>query len=386
MAIRQKLGIDERFPWSFTGVVLAILFGLVGVYSLLHENRPNLFFEIESQSDVFDLRRPMQDLALSFRGQDVQQQNLNLRIFTVRVSNKGKVDILQNQYDQDRTWGITVTPGQIIEVRLGMSNSSYLASRIEPELTNQHTITLKKVIFERDKYVTLDILVLHHKDSPPKISSFGKIAGLDEIGVVDVSAQGGRPGFWSQVGAGTPLVHFVRLVAYILGLIALGFAIAGIAIVVGKIQKGRRRRRISRAIAASSQEWDDKALEVFKTCYIEDGIDGLSRMQADLKDEKTLHRALARRKDAKVAEEELHPEIVQAFPAGVHAGEINGDRSDVFMTPDGYVVTRDGHFVRFGASRGVQTLAQDGFVKLSAEGTPRSTLRFARRWTSLHAE
>jgi hypothetical protein len=292
----------------------------------------------------------MRDLALSFRGQDIQQQNLNLRILTVRVSNKGSVDILQGQYDQDGTWGITVAPGQIIEVRLGATNSPYLASRIDPELTSQNTITLKKVIFERDKYVTLDILVLHHRDSPPRISSFGKIAGLDEIAVADASAPRGRSGFWSLVATGTPLVHFVRLFINLLSLIALVFVIKGITTVVVKIQKGRRRRHISSVIAASSKDADAKAVQVFKECYVKNGIEGLSQIQAVLKDDKALRRALARRKDVQFVER--NPQIVE----------------EVFTTPEGNVVRRNRPFFRFGLPRAVYALADEGFVKLSPEG------------------
>jgi hypothetical protein len=152
--LTEKLRLDERFSWSFTGVVLAVLFGIVGLYTALRESHPNLVIEIENQADVLDVHRPLQDLKLLFRGQDIQQQNLNLRIFTIRISNKGREDILQGQYDQDGTWGIKVSTGQIIEVRLSTNNSSYLAERISPEITSADTVTLKKVIFERDRYVT----------------------------------------------------------------------------------------------------------------------------------------------------------------------------------------------------------------------------------------
>jgi hypothetical protein len=70
-----------------------------------------------------------------------------------------------------------------------------------------------------------------------------------------------------------------------------------------------------------------------------------------------------------LAEENPHPDIVEAFAAEGHAaGEISGGSPGVFMTPDGYVVARDGRFVRFGLPRAVYTLAHEGFVKLSPEG------------------
>ena len=113
LSVTQKLRMDDRFSWSFTGVVLALLFGAVAVYSVVHERRPSLVCEIDNQSDVLDLHRPLQDLKLAFRGQDIQQQNLNLRILTIRLVNRGGLDILQNQYDQEADWGLRVVPPQL---------------------------------------------------------------------------------------------------------------------------------------------------------------------------------------------------------------------------------------------------------------------------------
>jgi hypothetical protein len=111
MTIERKLRMDDRFSWSFLGAILGLLgiaFAAVTLYSDFRDSRPDIVYEIENQSDVFDLHRPLKDLTLSFRGQDVQQQNLNLRILTVRLWNKGGKDILQSQYDQSDTWGIKV--------------------------------------------------------------------------------------------------------------------------------------------------------------------------------------------------------------------------------------------------------------------------------------
>jgi len=89
----------------------------------------------------------------------------------------------------------------VIEVRVGQNNSQYLATHISPTIVAADTIQLSKVIFERDKYVTLDILVLHHKESPPEIASFGKIAGINQIAVIDASAPS-KPALWQQVLSG----------------------------------------------------------------------------------------------------------------------------------------------------------------------------------------
>lgn len=365
MAIREKLRIDDRFSWSFTGVVIAVIFGAIGLYAIFHENRPNLVYEIENRSDVLDLHRPLPDLTLAFRGQDIQQQNLNLRIFTVRISNRGRVDILQSHYDQDTTWGITVKPGQIIEVRLGATNSTYLASRIGPEITGPNMITLRKVIFEHDRFVTFDILVLHHKESPPRIGSFGKIAGLDEITVADASAQRGGPGFWYQVVSGTPLVHIMRFIAYLLGLVAFAFGIAGVVGLAGRIQKARRRRRVATILGASPKE--SKALQILKDSYVENGIGVLKGIQRALKDEKRLRRAIKRQNHVQrpATRETTHGELLDPFASDVGYSESAAVGSGWIMTPDGVLVER-----ALGVPKAIFSLLDEGLVRLSPEGKP----------------
>lgn len=288
--IQKKLRLDDRFSWSFAGVILALFFGAFALYSYFHQVRANVVFEIESQSDVFDLHRPLQDLAVSFRGQDIQQQDLNVRILTVRIANRGGVDILQGFYDQQDPWGIRVQPGQVIEVRVGQNNSTYLGSHLDPRITAPDTITLNKVIFERDKFTILDILVLHHKGNPPHIRPFGKIAGINEISVVDASAQGTKPAFWEQVVSGSPFVHVVRFTGYVLTLIIGIVLIAGLVGGVSDIRGKRRRHRIREVFDPTPE--NKEAFESLEELYVRRGLGGLESLAALLGDRKELKAAV----------------------------------------------------------------------------------------------
>jgi hypothetical protein len=371
MPLRDKLRIDDRFSWAFTGVLVAVAFGIAGLYTALRENRPNLVVEIENQADVLDVHRPLEDLKLSFRGQDIQQQNLNLRIFTVRVSNKGREDVLQGQYDQESPWGIKVSVGQIIEARLATNNSTYLASRIQPEITSTDTITLKKVIFERDRFVTLEMLVLHHKGSPPRILAFGKIAGQDEIAVVDQSGQRGRQGFWSQVISGNLWVHGIRFGGYVVFLIALSLAVAGCFIIVSDIQEFTRKRRI-RSVLIRMEGNDEKIVSVLKQTYIEQGPDGLVGLRKALKDDRRLKKGLSRLKRSENEDSETGPpEEMGLELASVHEDPYrSGIHPEPIRSSDDYVVISPGgeRYVRVGLPAAILKLAKEGFVKLQAEG------------------
>ena len=83
--------IERKYAWGFIGFVLTIIFGAFGLYSIFHEKQPSVLFDITSEANVLDVRQPLKDVAISFEGQDIQQKNLNIRIFTVRVENNGEV-------------------------------------------------------------------------------------------------------------------------------------------------------------------------------------------------------------------------------------------------------------------------------------------------------
>lgn len=314
--IKKKLGLDQRFPWSFLGVVIALLSVGFALYTYYHQPEPDIVYEIDSQSDVFDLHRPLQDLTLSFRGQDVQQQNLNLRILSVRIWNRGMIDILQGAYDQQEPWGITVTPGQVIEVRVGQNNSQYLASHINPHIVESSTIQLNKVILERDKFVTLDILVLHHKDAPPHIAAYGKIAGINQIPVIDASAPT-KPGFIQQLFSGSLFIHIGRFIFYFLVLIAVVTSAVGVSSVFEAIGRRGRRKRFARVLASTTGNVE--AMKMLEQGYIEGGLPSLQFLSRALSDDKKLARHLPVKEpvdEIRVEGEELIE--IRARNAGIH--------------------------------------------------------------------
>ena len=112
---------------TFTvSVSLALFFGISG----LREPSPKMTYEILRETDVLDVRTPLKDLQITFQNDDIQAENLNLRIYAMRVTNNGETDILQTQYDQDQIWGLQVVDGRIIESRIIQSSSEYLLSLI----------------------------------------------------------------------------------------------------------------------------------------------------------------------------------------------------------------------------------------------------------------
>ena len=165
----------------------------------LGEPEPGITYETLNETNILDIHRHVPELNISFRGQDIQEQNLNLRIFTINVANSGEVNILADHYDRREEWGIRFIGGQVIETTMVESNSPYLLSNLTPERLNTDTVAFPKVIFDKDAFFVIEVLVVHQRDQLITISPVGKIAGIKEISVETralTKENGGRESLW----------------------------------------------------------------------------------------------------------------------------------------------------------------------------------------------
>ena len=207
--------------------------------------------ETISETNILDVRRPLQDLSIVFRGQNVEEQNLNLRILTIKVANTGTIDILPVHYDVEDGWGIKFSAGEVIEARLVDTNSDYLRSKIVPQLLGTDTVAFPKVIFEKGDSFALEVLLLHLKKESPLVSPIGKIAGIKEINVSTRPLDSQEASLFARLFPGSALVQVTRTISYFIGsLIAILAAIFVTYLVTESFKKlrvWRRRRRVSRS-------------------------------------------------------------------------------------------------------------------------------------------
>ena len=115
MPEKVRARIEQILPWSFLGVLITLVLGAPPIYLALREKKPSVTYEITSDYNVLDIHKPLKDLAILFRGQDIKENKLNLRIYSIKVINDGEVDIRQSDFDQSKPWGISISGAQIIE-------------------------------------------------------------------------------------------------------------------------------------------------------------------------------------------------------------------------------------------------------------------------------
>lgn len=165
---------------GFIGITLTIIFFIITIYYVFYTPQPKITYTILSDSNIVDLHKPLEDLKILFQNEDIQKDNLNLKIYTLKISNSGTKNILETHYASDENWGIKITEGRIIESRLIESNSDYLKRNLNPKIVDDKTINFKKVILDSNDYFTLELLVLHPKDSDINLIPFGKISGISK--------------------------------------------------------------------------------------------------------------------------------------------------------------------------------------------------------------
>jgi hypothetical protein len=178
--------------WGVIGVILTIIFAC---YQIFWKDKVSISFQIINQSNVLDVHTKMDDLKIIFRGDDLYKNEQNLMIYTIKIINDGDIDILQSHYDENLDWGIKINGGTVIDKpKIVSSNYPYLFENINPSIDSTNRIIFNKIIFEKGKYITFDVLVLHSISHIPTLTSFGKIAGIESIEIKDINKPNLPPG------------------------------------------------------------------------------------------------------------------------------------------------------------------------------------------------
>jgi len=275
-ANEHRSGVFAALSFAVS-VSLALFFGL----SNLGEPDPKMTYEIVRETDVLDVRTPVDDLQITFQNEDIQGENLNLRIYAMRVINNGEVDILQTQFDQDQAWGLQVIGGRVIEARPIEASSSYLNQKSNPRVFGENIVQFDQAIVEKGQFFAFNMLVVHSKDVTPEIVALGKIADIDEILVTRVPVEVEGPGFLSDLFGGGWAVQLVRAILFLIGAAVILGLFAAAVVFYTYLTGMLRRRRIGNSVVIktlSSQKQRDLLAEV----YLNHGMAGVSDLREKL--------------------------------------------------------------------------------------------------------
>ncbi len=172
---------------TFVITSVGLIASTIGIVSYFFErNTTSIKFQLLSNTNVFDIHEEIKPLDIIYNGQSIKNAKQNLKVFTLKISNNGDKDILNDFYDDRDPLGFQISKGLIIEkpTLIGASNS-YIKKNLKLVLKNGAIITFSPIILETGEYFTAKILVLHNQSEEPTIKPVGKIAGIKEIDFID---------------------------------------------------------------------------------------------------------------------------------------------------------------------------------------------------------
>ena len=229
--------IEKNIPWGIIGVLLTIVFGIIGLYTYFNQMKPTMQYEVVNEANVFDIHKPLKDLTILLKNEDIQKNDLNLKIYTIKVSNIGYIDILQGHFDNNIIWGLKIIDGKIInKVRFIKSNSSYIKEELKINNSNK-VVEFSKIIFEKDKSFSIELLVLHDKKITPKIVPTGKIVGINKIQFIKDIKIKTEASFIQRIFQDSILINIVRFIIYFIIFLLIILTVGLIADRIEKKQK-----------------------------------------------------------------------------------------------------------------------------------------------------
>lgn len=165
------------------------LFGvLFAIYSHLDSTnkKVHLAFYQYSTTDFFQKDKKIEPLSVFYKDIDLQKNDLNIKIFRIKLLNNGDTDISESLYPEELPFGLRVTNGKFVGFTLvnSLNSDEYLTKNFNHEFkdsTSSDSIIFNKIIFDKGKYVFFDLMVLHNVNTNPKLETLGKITGLDKL-------------------------------------------------------------------------------------------------------------------------------------------------------------------------------------------------------------
>ena len=196
---------------SFFSFLISI--GYIIYIEFIKDDRPKLYFDIQSVVNVFDITNKLDDLKVLYQNIDILKENKKLFIVNVKIHNKGTTSILLEDYDTEFPIGFSLNNSNILSVNVIESSSEYFSQKLLKITSDLNKVILPNIIIDPDNYLILSLIVLKDEESEITINPFGKIAKINNF-LVENTYKNVEYTFWNDLNEGNIFIKFSRLIYY----------------------------------------------------------------------------------------------------------------------------------------------------------------------------
>lgn len=284
--------VDRRYAWSFLGFILALFFGCLTIYiEYFRDNRPQVKFEIVSDASVLDVKENIGNLEVLYDGIDLQKTQKTLRVLIFRIKNDGAVDILKSTYDDKNPFGFKISNGTIVKHEITSTSSDYIKNNLKIT-TNQTTGLTEPLIFESQEWFTIKLLIISTDGFKPRLEPVGKIAGVKDVKVVDITTPEHEQGFLKTAFYAKPGIQAIRAFVYFFGFVISIITIISPFVIISEIVSKRNRKKIVAKFKATITTPRDSCYEFVFKQYINNDIAWLKTLNRTLSNPNRLTRGM----------------------------------------------------------------------------------------------
>lgn len=289
--------MDKRFSWSFLGTLIGIIGIGYGIYAdFFKEEKPELIFDLMSNTQVLDLKEDVSELQIHYKHQDLKKSKKSLVLITVRVSNKGNAPITENDYYSKTPFGFKITRGNIAEPpSLINSSRKFFENSVRLSTDSLNNIFIDKVPIDYGEYFTVKVLTICNNEELPDIIPFGEISGLrGEIYTVRSykSERKEELSFWKKLTFGTFGIHVARFFYYLLCMALVSISIAfPVTMISDYFEDKKKKKAISKYKKSVKIKLTQNSETIFNL-YKQFGETQISWLLKTLNDQKILEEYL----------------------------------------------------------------------------------------------
>lgn len=156
---------------------------------------------VENEFNIVEIKESLGKLKILYDNKDLFSSEEQIKVIELKLSNEGET-IIQPYYEVNQDFGIQFINSKILIVEKIDDNSHYLKKNIlkvnSPDSIildqyNSGFLPLQKVIFEKNKFITLKIFLLQSaRIYETNLYVVGKIANIDQIEIVKSEKKDGQ--------------------------------------------------------------------------------------------------------------------------------------------------------------------------------------------------
>lgn len=259
--------------WSSLGALM----GIIALFLTIDFKKTDVRIFILSDTNLVDIKSPLNDLQILYNGKDLIKEHLNLHLYRIQVQNTGNTILLKDDFDNNDLWGIHVSAGNIVKIGEADSDSSYIRKNLTIRTPDQMTLLFTPIIFEPGDSFILDFFVLLNTSSETSLlTSVGKIAGIKRIPVTTLNLN--RRSVFYEAYLGDWEVVALRVLAAPVYIILFGLCIWGIIGPAIFVRSRFRRRQVNRALVTNAIDLTNPAVIAITQRVGSSGRDGIENI------------------------------------------------------------------------------------------------------------